>query len=395
MILNKVKFTTNNVSLNHLIINPIIKKHLKLSLVLPTYKEGENIERIISIITNLLDQIIPYEYELIVVDDDSPDFTWKIAQDLTKEYPHLQVIRRTQEKGLSTAVVKGWQLGQGEILGVIDADLQHPPEILLQLWQEMTRGADLAVASRHIEGGGVSEWSLTRRFLSRGAQMLGLLILPEVISRVSDPMSGYFLVRRDAIANKPLSPLGYKILIEVIARGKIRWIAESGYVFREREAGESKVTIRQYLEYLGHLVKLRFSLWQIERFIRFGIVGFSGVFVDMGVFYVLRVLLELGLTRSAILSAEIAIVNNFFWNDIWTFGDISQQQKGFKKQVKRFLKFQIICLAGLILNVLIVNILYNIFGVNEFIAKLIAIALVMVWNFWFNLKLSWRVTEGN
>lgn len=365
----------------------------KFSLILPTYKEGDNIEKIIKILTELLDDIIPNNYELIVVDDDSPDFTWKIAQDLTPEYSQLRVMRRTEEKGLSTAVIRGWQVANGEILGVIDADLQHPPEVLLQLWGEITRGADLAVASRHVEGGGVSEWSVMRRFLSRGAQMLGLIILPEVISRVSDPMSGYFLVRRDAIANKTLSPVGYKILIEVVGRGKIRWIGEVGYVFREREAGESKVTWQQYVEYIQHLLKLRFSLWQIERFIRFGVVGFSGVFVDMGIFYVLRKVLELGLTRSAIFSAEIAIFNNFLWNDLWTFGDISRKQKGFKKQVKRFLKFQIICLAGLILNVLIVNVLFNIFHLNEFIAKLIAIALVTVWNFWFNLKLSWRVTE--
>jgi dolichol-phosphate mannosyltransferase len=395
MTLNTTKFKHNTIFKNSLIIPPLEQPNLKLSLVLPTYKEGKNIEKVIKVITDLLDSIIPHEYELIVVDDDSPDLTWKIAQDLTEYYPHLQVIRRTTEKGLSTAVIRGWQIAKGEILGVIDADLQHPPEILLQLWQEMTRGADLAVASRHVEGGGVSEWSLTRRFLSRGAQMLGLIMLPEVISRVSDPMSGYFMVRRTAIVNKPLSPLGYKILIEVIARGKIRWIAESGYVFREREAGESKVTIRQYIEYIQHLLKLRFSLWQFEGFIRFGIVGFSGVFVDMGVFYVLRVLLELGLTRSTMFSAQVAIINNFLWNDLWTFRDISQQQKGLKKQIKRFLKFQVICLAGLILNVLIVNLLFNVFGVNEFVAKLIAIALVTVWNFWFNLKLSWRVTESN
>ena len=378
-----------------LIISPLknASKNCKFSLVLPTYQEADNIINLLEITTKILDKIIPNQYELIIVDDNSPDFTWKIAQDLIPQYPQLKVMRRTKEKGLSTAVIRGWQVAQGEILGVIDADLQHPPEVLTDLWQEMVRGADLAVASRHIDGGGVSEWSILRRFLSRGAQMLGLIILPEVISRVSDPMSGYFLVRREAIADKFLSPLGYKILIEVVARGKIRWIAEVGYVFREREIGESKVSAKQYGEYIQHLLKLRFDLWQIERFIRFGIVGFSGVFVDLGIFYLLREGLALGLTRSAILSAEIAILNNFLWNDLWTFGDISRQQKGLKKQIKRFLKFNIICLAGLILNVLIVNLLYNVFVWNEYIAKLIAIAIVTVWNFWFNLKLSWRVTE--
>jgi dolichol-phosphate mannosyltransferase len=124
---------------------------------------------------------------------------------------------------------------------VIDADLQHPPEVLLQLWNEIQRGADLAVASRHVEGGGVSDWSVARRFLSRGAQTLGLMILPGVIGRVSDPMTGYFLVRRACIAGKTLSPLGYKILIEVLGRGNIRWIGEVGYVFQERQAGRVRL----------------------------------------------------------------------------------------------------------------------------------------------------------
>ena len=105
------------------------------------------------------------------------------------------------------------------MLGVIDGDLQHPPEVLLRLYQRIQTGADLAVASRHVAGGGVSSWSMARRVLSRGAQMLGLLLLPEAVGRVSDPMSGYFLVRRSAIAGPELHPLGYKILLEVIAPG--------------------------------------------------------------------------------------------------------------------------------------------------------------------------------
>jgi dolichol-phosphate mannosyltransferase len=366
---------------------------LKFSLILPTYKEGQNIAKIVSILSELLDNKIPDRYELIVVDDNSPDDTWRIAQNITPEYPQLRVMRRIEEKGLSTAVIRGWQVARGEILGVIDADLQHPPEVLYQLLDEMDKGAELAVASRHVEGGGVSEWSAVRRFLSRGAQLLGLVILPEVIGRLSDPMSGYFMVRRSAIVGKKMSPVGYKILIEVAARGKIRWIAEAGYVFREREAGESKVTWKQYIEYLQHLITLRFSLWPIERFFRFGVVGFSGVFVDLGIFYLLRNSLSLGLTTSACLSSEVAIVNNFLWNDFWTFGDISRRQPSQKQRLKRFFKFNLICLLGVFLNVSIVNILFNYFGINEYIAKIIAIAFVTIWNFWINLKLSWRVTD--
>jgi len=363
-----------------------------LSLVIPTYNEGKNVQKIVRLLSQQLDAALPEAYELIVVDDNSPDRTWEIAQEIMPDYPQLRVMRRVEERGLSTAVIRGWQAAMGEVLGVIDADLQHPPELLLKLWGEIKRGGDLAVASRHVEGGGVSDWSVIRRFLSRGAQTLGLIILPEVIGRVSDPMSGYFMVRRRCIAGRTLSPLGYKILIEVLARGRVPWIGEVGYVFQEREEGESKVTSKQYIDYLRHLVRLRFSLGPIARFFRFGLVGFSGVFVDLGVFYLLRSQ-DVGLTSSAAISGELAIINNFLWNDFWTFGDISSLQPGKRQRIKRLLKFNIICLAGLALNVLIVNFLFNFLGINEYVAKLIAIAAVTVWNFWLNLKLSWRVTE--
>ena len=366
---------------------------LKLSLILPTFNESGNISEIIRVLSDLLDSAWAGRYELIVVDDNSPDRTWKIALELTKQYPQLKVLHRETEKGLSTAVIRGWQAGQGEILGVIDADLQHPPEILLQLLAEMERGADLAIASRHVEGGGVSEWSMIRRFLSRGAQMLGLVILPEVINRLSDPMSGFFMVRRSAIAGVTLSPVGYKILIEVAARGKIRWIGEVGYVFRERQAGESKVTWKQYLEYLQHLIRLRLSL--SSRFIQFCLVGLTGVVLDMGFLFLLSdpSMLAWPLTRSKIIASELAIINNFLWNDLWTFGDITRRQPGKRQQLKRFIKFNLICLAGLVLNVILLNLFFNIFGLNRYLANFCAIAIVTFWNFWVNLKLSWRVTD--
>jgi dolichol-phosphate mannosyltransferase len=322
------------------------------------------------------------------------------------EYPQLQVMRREQERGLSSAVIRGWQATRGRILGVIDGDLQHPPEVLIQLLSEIERGADLAVASRHVEGGGVSSWSIIRRFLSRGAQVLGLMILPGVLGRVSDPMSGYFMVRRSAIVDAKLNPVGYKILLEVIGRGKVRSVAEVGYVFCERKQGESKVTWKQYVDYLHHLVRLRLTTgnlgqftqqigFPIGRFLRFGLVGLSGVFVDMTLLYLLSdpTTLALPLTRSKIIAGEIAIVNNFLWNDAWTFADVSMKQQGWRQRLKRFLKFNIICLAGLLLNVLVLNLVFNFLIPNRYIANLIAIAVATIWNFWINLKLSWRVTE--
>ncbi|WP_414569847.1 glycosyltransferase [Nostoc sp. CCY 9925] len=376
------------------------------SLVIPTYKERDNIKNIVSILSQLLDESIPGKYELIVVDDDSPDLTWEIAQSLTTQYPQLRVMRRQQERGLSSAVIRGWQAATGNVLGVIDGDLQHPPEVLMQLLRNVEQGADLAVASRHVEGGGVSSWSVVRRLLSRGAQLLGLIILPGVLGRVSDPMSGYFMVRRSAIANARLNPVGYKILLEVIGRGKVNQVAEVGYVFRERTEGESKVTWKQYIDYIHHLVRLRLSTgrvgrlkrkvnFPVGRFLRFGLVGLSGVFVDMAVLYLLSdpTTLAWPLTRSKIIAGEIAILNNFLWNDAWTFADVSARQQEWNQRLKRFVKFNVICLAGLVLNVLILNLVFNFLIPNRYIANLIAIAVATIWNFWVNLKLSWRVTD--
>ncbi|MBW4687314.1 MAG: glycosyltransferase [Komarekiella atlantica HA4396-MV6] len=384
----------------------IDRKFIHLSLVIPTYKERDNIKNVVRILSQLLDEAIPGNYELIIVDDDSPDRTWEVAQSLMEVYPQLQVMRRQQERGLSSAVIRGWQVARGRVLGVIDGDLQHPPEILTQLLSAIEQGADLAVASRHVEGGGVSSWSIVRRFLSRGAQVLGLTILPGVLGRVSDPMSGYFMVRRSAIAGVTLNPVGYKILLEVIGRGKVDEIAEVGYVFCERKQGESKVTWKQYVDYIHHLLRLRISTgrlgkisqkvdFPIGRFLRFGLVGLSGVFVDMTVLYLLSdpTTLAWPLTRSKILAGEIAICNNFLWNDAWTFADVSVNQQEWRHRLKRFLKFNIVCLAGLVLNVLVLNLVFNFLIPNRYIANLIAIAVATVWNFWVNLKLSWRVTD--
>jgi len=377
---------------------------VRLSLIIPTYNESGNIEKLIHQLNTILDQALPNDYELIVVDDDSRDRTWELAASLIPQYPQLRVMRRQHEQGLSTAVIRGWQAARGEVLGVIDGDLQHPPEILPKLVREIEDGADLAVASRHVEGGGVSTWSATRRFLSRGAQILGIVLLPRVVSSVSDPMSGYFMVRRSAIAGQMLSPVGYKILLEVLGRGEINRIAEVGYVFQEREKGQSKVTWKQYRDYLYHLLRLRLSTgrlgwlgqrldFPIGRFLRFAFVGFSGLVVDMGMLYVLHGLMGFGLTRSAIVAAELAILNNFIWNDLWTFRDVAHQQRGKRKLIKRLIKFNVVCLMGVILKVLLLNMLFNGLHMNAYLANFVAIAAVTLWNFWLNLKLSWRVTE--
>ncbi|MEH2306728.1 GtrA family protein [Nostoc sp.] len=146
------------------------------------------------------------------------------------------------------------------------------------------------------------------------------------------------------------------------------------------------------ISFLRDKIKLFISLVLISRFFRFAVVGFSGVIVDLGTFYLFHKSLSLALILSAMLSTETAIINNFLWNDIWTFGDVSFQQKASQK-FQRFVKFNLICFVGLIFNSLIVNFLFYEFQVNEYIAKLVAIACVTLWNFWLNLKMNWQLTK--
>ncbi|HET9754280.1 MAG TPA: glycosyltransferase family 2 protein [Myxococcales bacterium] len=365
---------------------------LKLSLVIPTYNESRNLAELLARLTSILDARLPGSYELIVVDDDSPDQTWALALRLAEKHPAVRVMRRRGEKGLSTAVVRGWQVARGEVLAVIDADLQHPPEIVQQLWDRMAAGADLAVASRHTGGGGVSDWSAARRALSRGAQLLGLCVLPSVMGRVSDPMSGYFMVRRSAIEGTTLSPLGYKILVEVLGRGRVARIAEVGYVFRERSAGESKVTGKLYFEYLRHLFRLRLALLP-ARFPKFAAVGLSGVLVDMLCLWLLKDRLGWALTPAKLLAAELAIVNNFLWNDVWTFGDLAEQQGYGVARLRRLARFNLICLAGLALSVGLLTMQVTLFTLNPYLANAIAIAATTGWNFWMNKIFSWASPE--
>ncbi len=223
------------------------------SLVVPTFNERLNIGPLVDRIEAVLKQE-PFEFEIILVDDNSPDETWRLAQEIAKGNSHLHVIRREGACGLATAVVDGWKAAKGEILGVMDADLQHPPEILPGLLRPILKGeADIVIGSRHVPGGGVGDWNLLRRVVSRGAAAVAFLFLPQILRIGQDPMSGFFLMKRSVIDSALLKPTGYKILLEVLAKGNYRRIAEIPYVFEERKNGKSKLGPKQYLEFFFHL----------------------------------------------------------------------------------------------------------------------------------------------
>jgi dolichol-phosphate mannosyltransferase len=367
---------------------------LDLSVVLPTYNESAHIDAIVEQLMAVLNNIPALRYEIIIVDDDSPDRTWEKALQLSQKFPQIRAIRRQDQRDLSAAVLRGWQVARGDVFAVMDADLQHPPETIPELWRAIRRGADLAIASRNIEGGGVSDWTLPRRIVSRCAQLLGLVVLPEVTGKVSDPMSGYFMVRRSALEGRELHPLGYKILVEVLARGTVEKISEVPYVFRETPHRPSKHSAAVSAQYLQHLIRIRIYLLKTSTFLRFCIVGASGTLIDTAMLFLLSDprTLNWNLTGSKIIAAELALTNNFIWNDLWTFGKFSSRQNTFRQRARRFLKFNLLCSVGIILNIIILNIGFKVFHMNRYIANLSAIFIVTFWNYNTNRKLSWRTT---
>jgi dolichol-phosphate mannosyltransferase len=223
-----------------------------LSIVLPTFNEAQNLPELLKRIASVLKK---GEYEVIVVDDDSPDRTWEVAQKLEKNHP-LRVLRRVGRRGLSSAVVEGFDAAKGDVLLVMDSDLQHDPALVVTLADAVESGADIAVASRYMKGGSVGEWVRGRRLLSKTATWLTRKI-PAV--EVSDPMSGFFALKKSVYQRiRPmLRPTGFKILFEILGhlpRGTKT--AEVPLVFQMRLHGESKLSLRVELEFLWQLARI-------------------------------------------------------------------------------------------------------------------------------------------
>ena len=224
-----------------------------ISIVIPTYNEKDNISPLLSRIHNALPGI---DYEVIFVDD-STDETPNVIAEAAKENSHVVLHHRTDEKGLATAVVKGFSLAKGDYVAVMDADLQHPPEVLLDMYAAMLAHADMAIPSRFIPGGGDGGLNLYRKFVSWTARYIGKILLP-CLRKVTDPTSGLFMVRRELLEGARLNPIGWKIMIEVIAMCQVKKILETPYVFQDREAGESKLSTKVTLQYLKQVFHLMF-----------------------------------------------------------------------------------------------------------------------------------------
>jgi dolichol-phosphate mannosyltransferase len=360
------------------------------SLVVPTYNERSNILPLVRRVHAAL-QEITQDYEVIIVDDDSPDGTWQAADELSRDDSRLRVIRRTAEKGLATAVIAGWNVARGDFLGVMDADLQHPPEILSGLLRATLEAhADIAIASRRIEGGATGKWSVFRKIVSWGATLFTALVLPGVLKGVKDPMSGCFLIRRRVLEHTDLNPRGFKILLEVLAKGSYEKVIEVPYVFEKRKEGKSKLGPRQYLDFLFHVYRLGMETGQTAQFVRFCTVGFTGVFVNEGALWFFTDIVGLYYLYSSVLAVEMAIVSNFLFNDFWTFRDRSLKKAGFAQALRRFLQFNTICGMGALLNVAVLWLLTEQMGLHYLVSNLAGIGVATLWNYGLNSNITYR-----
>ncbi len=365
-----------------------------VSLIIPTFNERENVPVLLAQIGRALSSWRG-RVEVIVVDDDSPDGTWQAAEALRPRYPWLRVVRRTSGvKGLSPAVVEGWRAAAGEVLVVMDADLQHPPEVLPRLLEACEPpDVDIVVASRYRPEGAVGKWVFWRRWLSRGASSLAQAVLPQAAHDVTDPMSGFFALRRRVVEGLALQPRGYKILLEVLGRGRYRTVREVAYTFGRRQAGQSKLTSRVMVDYLRQLASFLWEPAGFGRFMRYCLVGGSGVVVNMGVLWWLKGSGALGTLRAGTVAIELSILNNFLWNELWTFRDRSHARPGVRDRLVRLVQFHLVCGIGAVWQLGILWGLAIQWQWHYLLANLMAIVVVTLWN--YGLNTTWTWTRGS
>jgi dolichol-phosphate mannosyltransferase len=227
---------------------------LKLALAIPTLCEAENIAHVLGLVRAALDPL-HIDYEIIVIDDDSCDGTGDVVSALAQEDPRVRLIVRKGERGLSGAVLDGWRSTGANVLGVMDADLQHPPELLPGLFAAIAEGRDLAIGSRYTPGGELGGWHPVRKLLSAAAVWATWPVQRRKM-RAKDPMSGFFLVRRTAVDGIEFQRAGFKLLLEILVRARLGSIAEVPFVFGSRYRGASKANFKVAWDYGKLLARL-------------------------------------------------------------------------------------------------------------------------------------------
>lgn len=356
---------------------------LEIAVVVPTLNEAQNVERLIEKLSVVL---AGRGWEVVFVDDNSPDGTSDLVRRIGRASRHVRIVQRVGRRGLSSAVIEGILATAAPIVAVMDGDLQHSEDALPKLIAAIEQGdAEIAIGTRYVAGGGTGDWDKGRVAMSRLATRAGQIALG---TDVSDPMSGFFAVRRDAFerALPRLSAIGFKILLDILASSPTALqVAEVPYTFRSREAGESKIGARVIADYAELIADKTIGRFVPVRLLKFLMVGGLGVFVHLAV---LRAMLGAGgaFVTAQSAAVAVAIAFNFFLNNSFTYAD--RKLKGWAI-VGGLASFYAISAVGALANI----------GIGTWVAAqherwwVAGIAGVMigaVWNFAMSAALTWR-----
>ncbi len=359
----------------------------QLAVIVPSYNERDNIELLYEKVAAALGST---PWEMIVVDDNSPDGTAEVVHELSLVYGNIRCLRRFGRRGLASACVEGMAVTAAPYVAVIDADLQHDEAILPAMLRKAMDGADLVVGSRFIEGGSTGEGlSETRLSGSQFANKMAGMIAGQA---VSDPMSGFFLIRREAalVAAPKLASDGFKILIDLIVTsqrmGKPLTIAEVPYNFRPRHAGTSKMNPLIVIQYLGLWVSKLTNGMLPPSFLLFGLVGGTGVVVHLAVLGLFSSAFGQGFLLSQVAATLIAMTWNFVLNNNLTYAD--RKLRGFNL-IKGLLSFSAICALGGIANISVANAIYQ-FDHHTMVAGLSGAIMSSVFNYAVTRAFTWK-----
>ena len=300
-----------------------------LTLVIPTRNEVDNVPELVA---ELRESLVGVDYRVVFVDD-STDGTPGVIRDLAREDGRVSLVRREgaeRRGGLSTAVTRGLDLSSGasEYTCVMDADLQHPPEKVREMLETARRtGADVVVASRYAEGGSYTGLSgTTRRAVSVGSKYLARIVFKEA-RKTSDPMTGFFLLKNEAISGIQFRPTGFKVLLEILVCAPELKVVEEPFDFRARHAGVSKATLRQGFDYLIHTLSLFWYVPSAGRFWKFCLVGASGVLVNMVTLIVLAEVFDAHKVIAWMFAVGVSILSNFLLNNAFTWRDVRHSSR--------------------------------------------------------------------
>lgn len=360
------------------------RRPIELAVIVPTFNEAENIEELHARLLRTLDGV---RWEMIVVDDDSTDGTQDRALKLAESGFEVRVLRRIGRRGLSTAVIEGMLATPGIYLAVIDADLQHDEATLLPMLEKIRSGDfDLVVGSRYVDGGGVSDWSERRILMSSFATAVAQKV---VRADLSDPMSGFFMITRDALERtvRNLSGEGYKILLDLFASAKppLRFV-EVPYVFRPRIHGESKLDAAVLWEYLVLILDKTFGRYIPPRLLLFTIVGSTGLAIHYAALVTLYLTGLTGFATAQLAATMVAMTSNYIFNNILTYRDA--RRRGWRFFVG-LAAFYAVCSIGLVGNVGIATYAFQ-EHYRWWLASFAGIVVGTMWNFATSAVFVWN-----